>query len=71
MMHTLTSIWRFYRDGFREMTIGRTLWALILVKLFIIFLILKLFFFPDILSQRAADTTDGDKGAYVAEQLIP
>lgn len=42
----LTRIWIFYRDGFREMTLGRTLWAIILIKLFIMFFILKLFFFP-------------------------
>ena len=40
-------VYRFYRDGFREMTLGRTLWALILVMLFIMFFILRLFFFPD------------------------
>ena len=28
-------IFRFYYDGFREMTLGRTLWAIILIKLFI------------------------------------
>ena len=42
----LTRIWIFYRDGFREMTLGRTLWTIILIKLFIMFFILKLFFFP-------------------------
>ena len=41
----LTRIWIFYRDGFREMTLGRTLWAIILIKLFIMFFILKLFFY--------------------------
>ena len=30
-------IYRFYRDGFRSMTVGRYLWVLILVKLFILF----------------------------------
>lgn len=35
----LTRIWIFYRDGFREMTLGRTLWAIILIKLFIMFFI--------------------------------
>ncbi len=40
----LVRIWTFYRDGFREMTLGRTLWAIILIKLFIMFFILKLFF---------------------------
>lgn len=33
-----------YADGFRQMTIGRTLWAVILIKLFIIFAVLKIFF---------------------------
>ena len=45
----LVRIWTFYRDGFREMTLGRTLWAIILIKLFIMFFILKLFFFPCLL----------------------
>ena len=29
----IIGIWRFYRDGFRSMTLGRTLWAVILIKL--------------------------------------
>ena len=43
---SIISIYRFYYDGFREMTLGRTLWAIILIKLFVMFFILKLFFFP-------------------------
>ncbi|MFQ8806974.1 MAG: DUF4492 domain-containing protein [Alistipes indistinctus] len=39
-------VYRFYADGFRSMTLGRTLWAVILIKLFIMFAILRLFFFP-------------------------
>lgn len=31
----IISIYTFYRDGFRGMTIGRTLWVLILIKLFL------------------------------------
>ncbi|MBQ8478857.1 MAG: DUF4492 domain-containing protein [Akkermansia sp.] len=37
---------RFYLEGFRSMTLGRTLWAIILLKLFIMFAVLKAFFFP-------------------------
>lgn len=37
---------RFYADGFRSMTIGRKLWAIIIIKLIVIFGVLKLFFFP-------------------------
>lgn len=43
---SIISIYRFYYDGFREMTLGRTLWAIILIKLFVMFFILKLFFSP-------------------------
>ena len=44
-------IWRLYADGFREMTIGRYLWAIILIKLAVLFLVFRLFFFPDILAK--------------------
>ena len=49
-------VYRFYADGFRAMTLGRTLWTVVLLKLLIMFGILKLFFFPDTLggSKRAA-----------------
>ena len=41
---------RFYVEGFRSMTWGRTLWILILVKLFVIFVVLRIFFFQPALS---------------------
>lgn len=56
-----------YYDGFRSMTLGRTLWAIILIKLFIMFAILKVFFFPDFLGQYAAEGQEDD---YVATELI-
>ena len=43
--------WGLYADGFREMTIGRYLWAIILIKLAVLFLVFRLFFFPDILAR--------------------
>ena len=63
----LYKVYRLYADGFRTMTLGRVLWAVILIKLFVIFFVLKLFFFPDVLEQKAHD---GDKAAYVAGQLV-
>ncbi len=59
-------IWRFYRDGFRSMTLGRTLWAIILIKLFIMFFILKLFFFPSFLRDKSTE----EKEDYVGNELI-
>lgn len=49
---------RFYVEGFRSMTVGRKLWLLILIKLFIIFFVFKLFFFPDLLSRDYDNDTD-------------
>lgn len=49
---------RFYADGFRSMTLGRTLWAIILLKLFIIFAILKTFFFPAYLQGDAQEKAE-------------
>lgn len=52
---TIKKIFRFYLDGFRSMTVGKTLWAIILVKLFILFAILKVFFFPDFLAGQSPE----------------
>ena len=57
----------FYVDGFKGMTIGRKLWAIILIKLGIMFLVLKLFFFPNILEENYDN--DDDRARAVAEQL--
>lgn len=59
-------IFHLYYDGFRSMKLGRTLWAIILIKLFVIFVVLKLFFFPNFLKQHAK----GDEAGYVAKELI-
>jgi len=63
----LYKVYHLYYDGFRNMTLGRTLWAIILIKLFIIFAVLKLFFFPDYIGQHAEE---GDESDFVATELI-
>ena len=62
----LRKIWDFYYTGFKEMTVGKTLWILIAIKLFIMFFILKLFFFKGALSEY---DTDLEKGQKVIENL--
>ena len=59
-------VFDLYYDGFRNMRLGRTLWAIILIKLFIIFAILKVFFFPNFLKEQAK----GDEAGYVATELV-
>jgi hypothetical protein len=66
-VNPLVAIFRFYRNGFRSMTLGRTLWAIIAIKLFIMFAVLKVFFFPDFLGTRCDNPEE--KSAFVADQL--
>ena len=55
-----------YYDGFRNMRLGKTLWAVIAVKLVIIFLVLRVFFFHNFLKQHAGKGGEAD---YVMEQF--
>ena len=57
----------FYQDGFRSMLVGRTLWKIIIIKLFIIFAVLKMFFFQDYLKSNF--NTDKDRAGHVMENL--
>jgi uncharacterized membrane protein len=49
------------------MTVGRTLWKIIFIKVFILFAVLKFFFFPDFLATKFS--TDTQRADYVIEQL--
>lgn len=60
-------IYRFYRDGFRSMTIGKTLWKIIFIKLFVMFAVLKLFFFQDFLGTNFS--TDEQRADHVLKQI--
>ena len=62
------SAWSMYYDGFRSMTVGKTLWAIILVKLFLFFVVIKLLFFPDVL-KRDFDT-DEQRADHVRQELL-
>jgi hypothetical protein len=68
-MKLLKKLFSFYFTGFREMpNWGRRVWIIILIKLFIMFAILKLFFFPDFLNKKFDN--DKDRSEYVMDQLI-
>ena len=66
-MNLPRKIYYLYYDGFRHMKLGRTLWAIILIKLFIIFAILKVFFFPNYIREHAEKGQEAD---FVAEQVL-
>lgn len=66
--HKLTAIYNFYADGFRTLSPwGRKIWVIILIKLFIMFAIFKLFFFRETLSNRFS--TDQERANHVIEQI--
>jgi len=60
-------LYGFYLDGFRSMVLGRTLWKLIVLKLFLIFAVLKLFFFSNYLEKNFR--SDAERSAHVLDNL--
>ena len=63
----LHRVFDLYYEGFRSMRLGKTLWAIILIKLFIIFAVLKVFFFPNFLKTHAEK---GGEAECVSKELI-
>ncbi|PLX01618.1 MAG: DUF4492 domain-containing protein [Marinilabiliales bacterium] len=57
-----------YFDGFKNMSsLGKKLWIIVIVKLFIMFAILKFVFFPNFLNSNFE--TEKDKSEYVINSL--
>jgi len=65
LRHILSSVWALYRDGFRNMTWGRPLMWLIVLKFVILFAVLRVFFFKPTM----AGMTDEQKSELVGESL--
>jgi len=64
----IKKIFLFYIDGFKNLSgWGKQLWLIILIKLFIMFAIFRLLFFPDFLKTNFK--TDRERSNYVIEQL--
>jgi hypothetical protein len=66
-MNWIKKIFNFYYEGFRSMTWGRSLWLLILIKLFLVFFIMKLFFFSNKFEHKFK--TDEERSMHVLENL--
>ncbi len=63
-----SKIFHFYVDGFRNMPLwGKQMWVIILLKLFIMFAIFRLFFFPNYLKSNF--DTDAERSRHVIERL--
>lgn len=60
-------VWRFYRDGFRSMTIGRCLWAIIIIKVVVLIFVFRLMLLPD---RMSAYDNDEQRARAVREALL-
>ncbi len=68
MTKIFKNIFSFYFDGFKNMSkVGIKLWIIIIIKLIILFAVLKLFFFPDYLDSKF--DTQQQKSDHVFEQI--
>jgi hypothetical protein len=63
----LNSVFQFYLDGFRSMRLGRTLWKIVLIKLLVMFAVIKILFFPNVLKTRFDN--DHDRAEHVLNNL--
>ncbi len=57
-----------YIDGFRNMgKLGKKLWAIIILKFIVLFVVIKMLFFPDILQERFH--SDKERSDFVLKNL--
>ncbi|MBQ2023570.1 MAG: DUF4492 domain-containing protein [Alistipes sp.] len=66
MKRTIIAIYNFYIEGFRNMTWGRQLWWVILLKVIILFLVLRAFFFRPVLAGKS----EQQKIEHISNELI-
>ena len=68
MNNPIRTLYRIYVDGFRNIGItGKWLLIVLAVKLFIMFAVLKIFFFPDFLKHNFDN--DSDRSDHVINQI--
>lgn len=67
-LKSVLGVFEFYRQGFSAMRLGKTLWGVIFVKLFVIFVLLKIFVFDENLNSTFA--SNADKSEFVLRNLI-
>ncbi len=64
---SIPQIFNFYKEGFKNLTLGKTLWKIIFIKLFVMFVILKLFVFD--VNFNSIFKSDKEKSTFVLKNL--
>ena len=63
--YRFAAVWHLYRDGFRNMTWGKPVWGLRILKAIILFAVLRVFFFKPAM----AGMSDRQKSEQVGRHL--
>ncbi|MBW1377091.1 DUF4492 domain-containing protein [Campylobacter jejuni] len=64
---SISQIFNFYKEGFKNLTLVKTLWKIIFIKLFVMFVILKLFVFD--VNFNSIFKSDKEKSTFVLKNL--
>lgn len=64
---SISQIFNFYKEGFKNLTLGKTLWKIIFIKLFVMFVILKLFVFD--VNFNSIFKSDKEKSTFALKNL--
>lgn len=64
---SISQIFNFYKECFKNLTLGKTLWKIIFIKLFVMFVILKLFVFD--VNFNSIFKSDKEKSTFVLKNL--
>lgn len=64
---TIKKVFQFYLEGFKNMKLGKRLWAIIGIKFVIFFVIMKILFFPNFLKENFSN--DSERAEYVLQSL--
>lgn len=63
----IKKIFQFYIEGFRNMRVGKSLWAIIGIKFILFFVIMKMLFFPNFLKENF--NTDTQRAEHILNNL--
>lgn len=67
-MNIAKQVFLFYYEGFKNMSLtSRKLWLIVMIKLFVMFVVLKLFFFNK--SLKTIYNTDEERSEHVFREL--
>lgn len=60
-------IFNFYKEGFKNLTLRKTLWKIVLIKFFILFVVLKFFVFD--VNFNSIFKSDKEKSTFIIKNL--